>query len=77
VKHVRVEGDLAYVAAHWDGLVIFDVSRPDSPQRLGSFPTPGLPSRVAVGDEYVFVANTLSGPSPSGWWTRAILRHPS
>ena len=47
VQHVRVDGDLAYVAAHWDGLVVFDVSRPDSPQRLGSFPTPGLQNSLS------------------------------
>lgn len=58
----RVEGlfyqsNKLYIAPGDEGLEIWDVADPSSPQKLGSCNTPGYACGVAVSDNYVYVAD--------------------
>jgi hypothetical protein len=59
---VEVLGSTAYVAAGQAGFVVFDVSDPASPERIGHFQTPGFAERVAIDEDGAFVANNFSSP---------------
>ena len=57
---VAVSGNYAYVADHFAGLQVIDVSNPANPRRVGG--NSALhPSAVAVTDSYVFVAAWSGG----------------
>ncbi len=54
-------GSNVFVAAHWEGLQIFDVSQARSPARLGVKETSGSTSGVAVSGHHAYVANGTDG----------------
>lgn len=56
---VAVVGDLAYVAAHSEGLAIYDVVDPENPVLLGAADTPFTCLDVVVDGDYAYVAD---------WW---------
>jgi hypothetical protein len=64
-QHVAVDGARAYVAAGVAGVVVFDVSAPDRPQRLGSFAGGGRVVHLAPfrrgGRAYVALADAALG----------------
>jgi Tol biopolymer transport system component len=58
---VQVVGNLAYVAIRAGGLVIFDVSDPAAPKRLGGFDTTGEARGVQVVGNLAYVADHSAG----------------
>ena len=60
-QSVAVEGRRAYVADGDAGLLIVDVSHPESPTPLGRLALPGFAWDVAVEGSHAFVAGGSSG----------------
>lgn len=59
---VEIVGTTAYVAASSDGVLIYDVSNPRNPQRLGRYDYDGIyAQKIAVSGQYAFVANDDDG----------------
>lgn len=56
-RDVVVRGDLAYVAASEDGVLVYDVSDPPNPVVVGFYDTPGTAYNVEVDGDYVYVAD--------------------
>lgn len=55
-QDVVVVGDIAYVAADYDGLQVVDVSIPESPVIIGSVNPPGIARGIAVAGSTAYVA---------------------
>jgi hypothetical protein len=55
------QGDFAYVACSYAGLVVVDVSDPMDPRIVGRADTPGVAYGVAVKGDYAYVADGDSG----------------
>jgi hypothetical protein len=60
-RGVCVHDGTAFVAAEQLGLVMFDVTDPDGPVRLGAVDTPGEARAVAASGQYAFVADWRAG----------------
>ena len=58
---VYVSRNYAYVAAHFRGLQIIDISAPASPILAGNYDTPGYARGVFVSGSYAYVADEFSG----------------
>ena len=58
---VALAGDYAYLACSNAGLLIIDVSNPQSPYEVGHYNTPGPAYGVAVVGSYAYVADQDSG----------------
>ena len=54
-------GNYAYVACGADGLQIFDITDPTSPQTVGSVDTPGFANDVVATSDFVVVSDGLAG----------------
>ncbi|GJM43929.1 MAG: hypothetical protein DHS20C21_07710 [Gemmatimonadota bacterium] len=55
VWDITVSGDLAYVVAEEAGLLILDVSNPESVEIIGSIDTPERPTSVALSGRHAYV----------------------
>jgi len=55
-RKVFVEGNILYSASQDAGLVIWDVSNPASPDKLGSVVTDGFAYHVILNDNYAYVS---------------------
>jgi hypothetical protein len=60
---LTLTGDLVYVAADCEGMIIVDVARPSRPTRLSVFEGPGDVTRIAVGGDRALVADYTGGLS--------------
>jgi len=60
IWRVAVSGSFAYVTTD-SGLVVFDVSVPSEPQRVGQFPAEGGALGVAVAGDYAYFADVVYG----------------
>jgi hypothetical protein len=60
-QSVQVVGDLAYLAIGAGGLVIFDISNPAAPVRLGGLDTSGFATGVQVVGNLAYVADNDAG----------------
>jgi hypothetical protein len=60
---VHIEADMAYVAAHEDGLKVFDISNPDTPLLIGALSTGDYSWDVWVHDGYAYLADLNTGVS--------------
>jgi len=58
---VAVQGDYAYVAAEFGGLIIIDIHDPADPQRVGGYDTGGYAHGLAVAGNYAYVADGTNG----------------
>jgi len=60
---VVVSGQYAYVADYWEGLHVFDVSKPTNCMRLGGYDSGGTANAygVAVSGNYAYVADGVNG----------------
>jgi len=61
VWDVTVEGEYAYLAHLYEGLIIVDASNPESPVEVSRYATPDHAYGVAVSGSYAYVADYLSG----------------
>ena len=57
---VAVEGEYAFIADSVEGIVVFKVSDPTSPQRVGSFHTPAA-RHMVIRDNYLYLADAEAG----------------
>lgn len=60
-RGICVHDGTAFVAAEQLGLVLFDVTQPASPARLGNVDTPGEARGVAASNGYAYVADWRAG----------------
>jgi len=58
---LNIEGNKIYVADTYQGLRVFDITNPASPEELIYYPTKGYVNDVAVVDDYAFVAAEYGG----------------
>ncbi len=58
---VAVSGAYAYIANRETGLLVIDISNPQSPRLVGSIDTPGSAYAVAVSGTYVYIADLDHG----------------
>jgi hypothetical protein len=58
---VAVSGPYAYVADDDGGLLVVDITTPESPQIIGAVDTPGDALDVEVSGEYAYVADRTAG----------------
>jgi hypothetical protein len=58
---LHIKDNKAYVGASQQGLQIFDISSPDSPNLLSTTPTPGDAWDIWVNDEFAFIADMHAG----------------
>jgi len=59
---VAVSGKYAYVADHWGGIVVIDISTPDDPWTLATWRSEGCDCPgIAVAGRYAYAANYDSG----------------
>lgn len=61
VNDLKVVGERAYLVLGRAGLVIVDVSQPETPEKIGAFDTAGHASGIAVSGQYAFVADGRAG----------------
>ncbi len=57
ILDITVSGSFAYVAAHYQGLHIFNIADPTNPQEIGAFKTPGYANSVAVAAGLAYIAD--------------------
>lgn len=60
---LTLAGDLLYVAADCEGMIIVDVAKPDRPSRLSVFEGPGDVTRIALAGDRALVADYTGGVS--------------
>ncbi len=60
-RRAFIDNGLAYVADWFSGIHIYDIRRPELPQLLSSFHTPGSPKGIVVRDGIAFVADDDHG----------------
>lgn len=60
-KAVFVEGNFAYVADGWEGLVTIDISDPAHPMSAGALPTPGEATDIQVRNGFAYIADYDGG----------------
>ncbi|HTE53674.1 MAG TPA: hypothetical protein VK698_22620 [Kofleriaceae bacterium] len=58
---LTLRGDLLFVAADCEGMIVVDVARPDRPARIGLFEGPGDVTRVALAGDRALVADYTGG----------------
>lgn len=61
ISSIVMSGTLAYVAATYAGLRVFDVSNPAAPVEVGSYQTPGQAESVAIMGHYAYLADRSNG----------------
>jgi hypothetical protein len=74
VWDVKLSGSFAFLAAGSSGLIVLDITNPDSPVYAGSYQMPGIARKVFLEGNYIYVASqfclgiyrfTGSGVSPT------------
>lgn len=60
-RKLFLKSDLLFLAANTDGVVVFNISDPANPKKVGSFVTPDLAFSVFVNDNKIFVADYNAG----------------
>jgi hypothetical protein len=60
-KGVAISGNIAYVAAEYDGIKLYDITDPANPLFVGGCSTPGSANNIFVRGNYAYVANGDSG----------------
>jgi hypothetical protein len=58
---IDLRDDLAYIAGHFNGLRVVDISNPSQPTEVESFDTPGQARDVALLEDHAFVADGPEG----------------
>lgn len=64
-QNVAIQGNWAYVAAGWDGILILDLSNPSSIREVGRLTSPNYVWDIAVDGEIVFVAEHPGEEGPN------------
>lgn len=60
-RKLFLKGDLLFVAANTDGILVYNISDPANPKQVGSSATPDLAFSVFVNNDKIFVADYNSG----------------
>jgi hypothetical protein len=58
---LKVSGNYAYIADHYNGLCIVDISNPKSPKQVGSYKTNGKACNITIKDKFAFIADGENG----------------
>ena len=61
IRDLEVVGNIAYLAAGREGLLIVDVTDPQAPRQIGAYDTLGTANAVIVDEQMVYVADGREG----------------
>lgn len=60
IKHIRVVGNLAYLAVTYGGLAIIDISQPDNPQQVSQFVSDGQARDITILGNYAYLSTSAA-----------------
>jgi len=62
-EQILIKGSYAYIANHYKGLTIIDISNKNAPNILSTTSTKGTPYSLDINDQYIYIADGYNGLS--------------